>query len=115
MSAEPGASSAGSAPAPRHTAWGREMAAFCAVALVVLLAVSAGTVWSSERIARTNALEEAERSAARLAEQLVAPVLAEALAGVPGRWEELDRDVRNRMSDGSVTRMVVWRSTGEIV
>ena len=116
MSAEP-ASSPSPAPAPtRHrTAWGRELAAFCAVALVVLLAVSAGTVWLSERIARANALEEAEGSAERLAELLVAPVLTEALAGVPGRWEELDRDIRNRMSDGSVTRMVVWRATGEVV
>jgi two-component system, NarL family, sensor kinase len=116
MSAELGSSpTPGPAPARRRTAWGRELAAFCAVALFVLLAVSAGTVWLSERIARDNALEEAEGIAERLAELLVAPVLAEALAGVPGRWEELDRDVRNRMSDGSVTRMVVWRATGEIV
>ena len=116
MSAEPGSSpTPGPAPAPRRTAWGHELAAFCAIALLVLLAVSAGTVWLSERIARDNALEEAEGIAERLAELLVAPVLGEALAGVPGRWEELDRDVQNRMSDGSVTRMVVWRATGEIV
>jgi signal transduction histidine kinase len=116
MSAEPGSSpSPGPAPARRRSVWGRELAAFCATALLVLLAVSAGTVWLSERIARDNALDEAEGSAERLAELLVAPVLTEALAGVPGRWEELDRIVRNRMSDGSVTRMVVWRATGEIV
>jgi two-component system, NarL family, sensor kinase len=114
MSAEPG-SSPSLGPAGRRTAWGRELAVFCAVALLVLLAVSAGTVWLSERIARANALEEAEGSAERLAELLVAPVLTEALAGVPGRWEELDRIIQNRMSDGSVTRMVVWRATGEIV
>lgn len=117
MSAErPGPSAAPPlTAAPRRTVWGRELAAFCAIALLVLLAVSAGTVWLSERIARTNALEEAEGNAGRLAEYLVAPVLADALAGIPGRWEELDRDARNRMRDGSVTRMVVWRATGEIV
>src|ERR687886_8504 len=116
MSAEPSPPpTPGPAPAPRRTAWGHELAAFCAIALLVLLAVSAGTGWLSERIARDNALEEAEGIAERLAELLVAPVLGEALAGVPGRWEELDRDVQNRMSDGSVTRMVVWRATGEIV
>ena len=75
MSAEPGSSPTPlSAPARRRTAWGRELAAFCAVALLVLLAVSAGTVWLSERIARDNALEEAEGMAERLAELLVAPV-----------------------------------------
>jgi two-component system, NarL family, sensor kinase len=93
----------------------RELAAFCATALLVLLAVSAGTIWLSERIARANALAEAERSAERLGQLLVAPVLTDALAGVDGRWEELDRDVQNRMSDGSVTRMVVWRATGEVL
>jgi signal transduction histidine kinase len=93
----------------------RELAAFCATALLVLLAVSAGTIWASERIARANALAEAERAAERLGSLLVAPVLTDALAGVDGRWEELDRDVQNRMSDGSVTRMVIWRATGEIL
>ncbi|MBB3082992.1 sensor histidine kinase [Geodermatophilus sabuli] len=93
----------------------RELAAFCLTALLTLLVVSAGTIWLSERIARTNALAEAERAAERLGEMLVTPVLTEALAGVPDRWEELDRDVRNRMSDGSVTKMVVWRADGRIL
>lgn len=115
MSAEPGSSSAGPVPARRRTVWGRELAAFCATALLVLLAVSAGTVWLSERIARANALEEAERTAQRLAQFLVEPALAEAATGAPGRFDELDRAAENRMSDGSVVRMVVWRATGEVV
>lgn len=116
MSAEAtGTSPAGSARrGPRHGVWGRELAAFCASALLVLLAVSAGTVFLSERIARTNALEEAERTAQRLGQFLVAPALEEAPAG-PGRFAELNRAAVTRMSDGSVTRMVVWRGTGEVV
>ncbi len=115
MSAEPGSSSAGPVPARRRTAWGRELAAFCATALLVLIAVSAGTVWLSERIARANALEEAERTAQRLAQFLIAPALTEAPAGAPGRFDELDGAAENRMSDGSVVRMVVWRATGEVL
>src|SRR3712207_8648896 len=84
MSAEPTSSPApGAGPARSRTAWGRELAAFCASALLVLLAVSAGTGWLSERIARANALEEAEGSAERPGGLLVAPVLTEALAGGP--------------------------------
>lgn len=116
MSAEPtGPSPSGPPPPRRCTVWGRELAVFCTVALLVLLAVSAGTVWLSERIARDNALEEAERTAQRLGQFLVAPALAETPAGAPGRFEELDRAAENRMSDGSVVRMVVWRATGEVV
>lgn len=116
MSAEPGPSAhPGPAPARRRTAWGRELAAFCAVALLVLLAVSAGTVWLSERIARANALEEAERTAERLGRFLVTPALEETPAEGPDRFAELDRAAASRMSDGSVTRMVVWRPSGEVV
>ena len=102
-------------PARRPTAWGRELAAFCAVALLVLLAVSAGTGWLSERIARANALEEAERTAERLGRFLIAPALADAPAEGPDRFAELNRAAASRMSDGSVTRMVVWRPSGEVV
>src|SRR3712207_8325507 len=113
MSAELSASpSAGPAPARRRTVWGRELAAFCATALLVLLAVSAGTVLLSERIARANALEEAERTPQRLAQFLVEPALAEAPTGGPGRVDELDHAPEIRMRDGAVIRMGVWRASG---
>ncbi len=125
MTTEPSDSSSGTSTtgslaqggrrASRHPRPRRELLAFCATALLVLLVVSAGTIWLSERIARANALAEAERAAERLGTLLVAPLLPDALAGVPGAAEELDRDVRNRMSDGSVAKVVVWRETGQIV
>src|SRR3712207_9152312 len=90
MSAELSASpSAGPVPARRRTVWGRELAAFCATALLVLLAVSAGTVWLSERIAPANALEEAERTPQRPAPVLVEPAPAQAPTGAPGRFHAL--------------------------
>jgi two-component system, NarL family, sensor kinase len=115
--------SAQAAPAPRSSGrrltWPerprRELAAFLATALLVLLVVSAGTIWISERIARATALAEAERSAIRLAEFLVQPPLANALAGDDGAWQELDRVVSNRLGDGSVSRLLVWRASGEIL
>jgi signal transduction histidine kinase len=93
----------------------RELAAFVVTALLVLLVVSAGTIWLSERIARENALAESERMAERLARFAIQPVLDEWLVGVPGREDELRRVVDNRMRDGSVTRMVIWRANGEIL
>ena len=116
MSAESsGPSPSSLTPTRRRTVWGRELAAFCAVALLILLAVSAGTVWVSERIARANALEEAERTAERLGRFLIAPALLDAPAEGPDRFAELNRAAASRMSDGSVTRMVVWRPSGEVV
>jgi signal transduction histidine kinase len=100
----------GGGAGPRH-----ELAAFVVTALLVLLVVSAGTIWLSERIARESALAESERMAQRLARFAVQPVLDEWLAGVEGREDELRRVVDNRMRDGSVTRMVIWRESGEIL
>ncbi|HEX2074164.1 MAG TPA: ATP-binding protein [Geodermatophilus sp.] len=97
-------------PRPR-----RELGVFLLSALLVLLVVSAGTVWLSEHVARQNALDDAQRSAEGLAERLVAPLLSDALAGTPERWEELDRDLGHRMGDGSITSVVVWTADGRVL
>jgi|tagenome__1003787_1003787.scaffolds.fasta_scaffold20964531_2 two-component system NarL family sensor kinase len=94
---------------------GRDLAAFLLVAVVTLVAVAAGTAVFSERVARASALAEAERSAVRMAQFLIAPILEEALAGVPGRWEELERRVQNRLEDQSVKALFIWTSTGEVL
>jgi two-component system NarL family sensor kinase len=83
--------------------------------LLVLVAVSAGTVVLSERIARTTALAEAERTATRLGQLLVAPLLTDYLRGVPGAREDLDKIVGYRTSDESVTSVVVWNADGRVL
>jgi signal transduction histidine kinase len=81
----------------------------------VLVAVSGGTVLISERIARSNALADAENVATRTGRLLVAPLLTDVLRGVPGALEDLDRVVGYRMSDGSIAAIVVWTRDAEIV
>jgi two-component system, NarL family, sensor kinase len=93
----------------------RELAAFLLIPVLVLAAVAAVTVVASERIARANALEEAKRTAVAVAQVLVAPVLADALSGIPGRRQELKRILNTRLRDGSIRTVVVWTAEGEIV
>ena len=50
-----------------------------------------------------------------MAQVLVAPVLADALNGVPGRRQELERILNTRLRDGSIRTVVVWTAEGEIV
>jgi signal transduction histidine kinase len=88
---------------------------FVVIALLAVGAVSAGTVVVSEHIAERNAVDEAKRTAIRVARHVVAPVLTEALAGVPDRWEHLDRQVDQRLSDGSIESVTVWSPPGEVV
>jgi signal transduction histidine kinase len=91
------------------------MSVFLVVPLLVLLAISVGTGLLSERLARAKALSDAEQSAVRFTRYLIGPVLSEALDGVPGRWGELDRRVRDRLADRSITSVVVWNSAGRVV
>lgn len=100
---------------PRRHSPQRELLAFLLMAVLALVAVSAGTVVLSERIARETALEEAERTAVQLASRLVAPVLRDIDAGVPGRDEELARRIAYRAADGSVNSVLVWAENGEVL
>lgn len=92
-----------------------ELTVFVLVAVVTLVAVASATVLLSNRIARSTALAEAERSTVRLGANLLAPALADSLAGVPGRRQELDRLVSNRMADGVLVELVVWTADGRVV
>ena len=93
----------------------REIAAFLLIPVLMLAALATAAVFASERIARSNALADAERTATRVAEVLVAPALAGVLAGEPGRREELEQILDTRLSDGSINSVVVWSAEGEIV
>jgi signal transduction histidine kinase len=97
-------------------AWaGLEILAFVVVPLLVLVAVAATTVLVSERIARANARAEAESVATRFTEIVLTPLLGGALAHEPGKWAVLEEIVTNRLSDGSITFLVVWSLDGEIL
>lgn len=92
----------------------RALSAFLAIAALALVVLSGGTVLVSERIAQRGALHEAESTARRISESLVLPILTEAVAGVPGRWDELRQRVDNRLTDETVTAVIIWSATGEV-
>jgi two-component system, NarL family, sensor kinase len=100
-----------------------EVVAFLIVPLLVLAAVAGGTVLLSERIARANALAEAEKVATRFTRVLLAPAierdlerdLERVLAGRTARWTEVKRLVADRLSDGSMTFLFVWSSDGVVL
>jgi two-component system, NarL family, sensor kinase len=100
-----------------------EVVAFLIVPLLVLGAVAAGTVLLSERIARANALTQAEQVATRFTRVLLAPALDRDLArdrervqdGRPARWTETKRLVTDRLSDGSMTFLFVWSTDGIVL
>ncbi len=100
----------------RVRTWTRaELVAFVVVPLLVLVAVSLTTVLLSERIARDNALAQAEKVATRFAELMLAPLIEDALDGEPGGFSELRERVDDRLTDGSITFLVIWSTDGEVL
>ncbi|MGY1742641.1 MULTISPECIES: sensor histidine kinase [unclassified Blastococcus] len=93
----------------------RELVAFVTVALVALFLVAAGTYLLAGRIARDRALREAEGTVTRLADVLIEPLISNVLDGEEEDLRDLDQVVAIRLSDGSMTRIVVWEADGEVV
>lgn len=93
----------------------RELGAFLLTGVLTLVAVTWGTVHLSGRVAREDALADAERHTQRLAEFVVGPLLVDALTGRPGGAEDLERVVANRMADGVLREVDVWTPDGTVV
>jgi two-component system NarL family sensor kinase len=93
----------------------RELSVIYAVAALALIVVSIGALFASRSVARTQALQEAERITTRLADLQLGPLLAVALDGDPQRRAELDRATTLRMGDGYLTEITVWAADGTVV
>jgi signal transduction histidine kinase len=83
--------------------------------LLVLAVLSLGAILVSRFVASQDALADAERSTGKVAELVISPLLGEALAGNAERRAELDRAIRARLSDGSISEINVWRGDGTIL
>jgi two-component system NarL family sensor kinase len=93
----------------------RELVAFVCIALVVLFAVGAVTYVLAGEVARDSARREAEASVSRLAEYLVQPLIENVLAGEPEDRRDLREIIEVRLSDRSVTEVIVWRPDGSVI
>lgn len=83
--------------------------------MLALVALATATVVQSGRIASETALAEAEGSTTRLADFVVAPLLDDRAAGVPGADAALDQLVATRIVDGSLRDALVWSADGEVL
>jgi signal transduction histidine kinase len=95
----------------------REAVVRFTVSSAVLLAVLiVATVFLASRIATDEALRDARMRGSAIGNLIAAPLVnSDVRAHVPGAGSQLDRVLRNRMSDGSVTHMKVWTRQGEVI
>lgn len=93
----------------------RSLITYLGAAALVLVVVAVGAVLVGRQVAQDEALRDAERLAQRTANLVVAPLLADVLAGDASRRPELDRAVANRVRDGSIAELNVWDRTGTVI
>lgn len=93
----------------------RQLTVFYGVAAIVLLAVATGAFFASRSVARTQALQDAERMAERLAKVVVAPLLPGVLAGNAEKRAELDVAIQARMAEGYLSEVTIWALDGNVV
>lgn len=86
------------------------------LALAGLILLSIGTALASRHIAGDEALRVAGVRSTGIARQIAAPLVDEALRrGDPEARRKVDRALRPRMRDGSVSHMLVWDENGRIL
>lgn len=89
---------------------------FAAWSLCALVAVAIGASLLAAKLARDEALRDAERIGTAVATGTVAPrVDALVRAEDAVALAELDEAVRNRKADGSIVRVKVWNAQGRII
>lgn len=89
---------------------------FAVLTFLALAGVASVTVYMSQHIARDEAVRDARNRTIGIARGIAAPlVTTELRQGDPDAMEALDAALRNRMRDGSVSRMVVWDLDGSII
>ncbi|MCZ2857903.1 sensor histidine kinase [Blastococcus sp. VKM Ac-2987] len=93
----------------------RELTYFAGAAVLALIAVSTATVLISERIARSNALEEVERTTVRIADLAIGPLVPGYLNGSVADRVEFERAVANRLRDPTIESVVIWDDEGRVV
>jgi len=93
----------------------RELLLFYGAAALALIVVSIGAVVASKSVARSQALQDAQRMTVRLGNLVVAPLLDDALGGDAARLDELNRALRHRMEDGYLSLVTVWDADGRVV
>ena len=92
----------------------RQLSLFYAVAALALIVVSIGAVIASRSVAREQALKDAERTTARLANR-IGPLLSDALGGNAQARAELAVAVRDRIGGDYLAEVNVWDAEGRVV
>jgi signal transduction histidine kinase len=93
----------------------RSVLALVVTALLAFGVVATATSIVAGHIARSDALDEAVRSANVIGTTVFAPLLPAAIRGDPHAIAALDAAVRIRSRDGSLVRVKVWERDGTIV
>ncbi|MCJ1683604.1 ATP-binding protein [Rathayibacter sp. VKM Ac-2928] len=94
----------------------RVFAGVIAVALLLILGISALDVQAARTLAESEAVADASDTADLLAEVIVEPALADAvLTGDPAALELVDREVRAHVLDDSLVRVKLWDRSGRIL
>jgi two-component system, NarL family, sensor kinase len=93
----------------------RSVIALVVTALLAFAVVATGTSIVAGHIARSDALDEALRSAHVIGTTVFAPLLPAAIRGDRSAIAALDDAVRIRARDGSLVRVKVWKRDGTIV
>jgi two-component system NarL family sensor kinase len=93
----------------------RELALLVSFGFLVMAVIGLGAAFATRRVAQDQALDDSERITKRMAALVMVPLLPGYLDKKPGAAKELERTIKNRMSDGNLTEVTVWTADGLVL
>jgi two-component system NarL family sensor kinase len=93
----------------------RELALLVSFGFLVMAVIGLGAAFATRRVAQDQALDDSERITKRMAALVMVPLLPDYLDKKPGGAKELERTIKNRMSDGNLTEVTVWTGDGLVL
>lgn len=93
----------------------QELALLVGFGFLVMLVIGIGAVAASRSVAQDQALEDSERTTERMARLVFQPVWVDYRNGDPEAVADLDRAVKDRLAEQTVTEITVWSADAEVL
>lgn len=93
------------------------MGRFALLSMLALIGLALAIAWESNRFAEDEAVHDATEQSRRMARLLASPLVTAGArrGGDPVAAEEMERQLRSRVHDTSVSHIVLWDPTGRII
>jgi signal transduction histidine kinase len=93
----------------------RELTLLIGFGFLMMVVIGVGALFATRTVAQQQALEDSERTSARLANLVVKPLWTGYPPRDPVKYADLKRDLTIRLTEGNLTEVTIWSADGTVL